>query len=87
MPSFILQLLIISAFGLMVQSAPVNDVTKRSTDIKERNQRKLEKSLYCTAQSLYDARRDLKKAGFTLPSLPQADIDNTNGNNCKNTNI
>ena len=28
MCSFILQLLVISAFGLMAQSAPVNDVTK-----------------------------------------------------------
>lgn len=76
MPSFILQLLIISAFGLMVQSAPVNDVTKRSANMTEK-EINLEKSLYCTAQSLYHARRDLEEAKFTLPSLPQADIDNT----------
>ena len=73
MPSFILQLLIISAFGLMVQSAPVNDVTKRSAD-KIEKEKSLEKSLYCTAESLYHARQDAK---FTLPSLPQVDIDNT----------
>ena len=75
MPSFILQLLIISVFGLMVQSAPVNDVAKRSTD-KEMNQRKLENNLYCAAESLYHAREQLKYTGFTLPSLPQADINN-----------
>ena len=41
MSSFILQLLIISAFGLMAQSAPVNnDVTKTSTvSKKEMNQK------------------------------------------------
>ena len=56
MTSFILhdQLLIISVFVLMAQSrsAPVNDVTKRFTDIKEMNQRKLENNMYCAAQSL-----------------------------------
>ena len=76
MPSFILQLLIISAFGLMVQSAPVNDVTKRSTDMVM-TQRKLENNLYCAAQSLHSARQKLEAAEFTLPSLLQADIDNT----------
>ena len=46
MPSFILQLLMISAFGLMVQSAPVNDVIKRyAVSKKEMNQRKLENNL------------------------------------------
>ena len=53
MPSFILQLLIISAFGLLVQSAPVNDVIKGSAvSKKEMKQRKLENNLYCAAQSL-----------------------------------
>ena len=79
MSLFIIQLFIISAFGLMVQSAPVNDVTKRSTMSKEEiNQRKLEKNLYCASQTLYNNAVKLQnKAGFTLPSLPQADIDNT----------
>ena len=80
MSSFILQLLIISAFGLMVQSAPVNDVTKRSTNTtmstEENKNRTLENNLYCAAQSLYNARGKLQNAGFTLPSLPQDDIDN-----------
>ena len=52
MPSIILQLLIISAFGVMVQSAPVNDVTKRSTN-REMNQRKLENNLYCAAHIMH----------------------------------
>ena len=73
-------MLIISAFGLMVQSAPVNDVTKRSTDTtmsnEEKNNRKLEKNLYCAAQSLYNARGQLQNAGFTLPSIPPVDINN-----------
>ena len=74
MPSFIiLQLLIISAFGLMVQSA---DVTKRSAVSKKEMNQKLENTLYCAAQSLYHAREDLEKAKFILPSLPQADINN-----------
>ena len=76
MSSFILQLLVISAFGLMIQCAPVNDVTKRSTDKKE-NEKKLEKRLYCTAESLYHAQEDLEKVNFNLPSLPQDDIDKT----------
>ena len=67
MPSFILQLLMISVFGLMVQSAPVNDVTKRSAvSKKEMNQRKLENNLYCAAQSLYDAGKDLRDKSYTL---------------------
>ena len=70
MPLFILQLLIISAFGLMIQSAPVNDVIKRSTEKEE----KLEKRLYCAAESLYHAR---EKVNFILPSLPQVVIDKT----------
>ena len=57
----------------MVQCAPVNDVTKRSTDNKEMNQRRLERSLYCAAESLY---HEQLKVNFALPSLPQADIDN-----------
>ena len=73
MSSFIFQLFVISAFGLMVQSAPVNDVTKRSTDNKEMNQRRFERSLYCAAESLYHERL---KVNFALPSLPQTDIDN-----------
>ena len=79
MSTFILQLFIISAFGLMVQSAPVNDVTKRQTvSNEEMNQRKLENTLYCASKTLYDNAVKLQNdTGFTLPSLPQADIDNT----------
>ena len=49
MTSFTLhdQLLIILVFVLMAQSrsAPVNDITKRFTDIKKMNQRKLENNM------------------------------------------
>ena len=82
MSSFTLQLLIISTFGLMAQSAPVNDVTKRSTD-KEIDQRKLEKCLYCTTQSLYHAQEDLEDTNFTLPSLPQFHVDNITETLCQ----
>ena len=76
MSLFILQLFIISAFGLMVQSAPVNDVTKRQTVSEE--ERKLEKNSFCASQSVYNNAVKLQnESGFTLPSLPQADIDNT----------
>ena len=76
MSSFILQLSIILAFGLMVQSAPV-DVTKRSTMSKEeKNKRKLENNLYCASQTLHIEGDVLRDAKFTLPSLPQPDINN-----------
>ena len=59
MSSFFLQLLIISAFGIsriMAQSAPVNDVTKRSTR-QGGEPKEFENDLYVqyAAQSLYDA--------------------------------
>ena len=79
MSSLVLQLSIISTFGLMVQSAPV-DVTKRSIDTnmskKEINQRKLENNIYCASQSLYITLGQLQNAaGFTLPSLSPVDIN------------
>ena len=87
MSSFILQLFIISAFGLMVQSAPVNDVTKRSTDIKmsveEMNQRKLENNLYCAAQSLYIEGGQLRNVMYTLPPFLKIDV---NSNTKRNMN-
>ena len=86
MPSLILQLLIISVFGLMVQSAPVNDVTKRSNSTvskKEMNQRSLENTMYCAAQSLYDAGKDLRDKSYTLPPLPKIDV---NSNTKRNMN-
>ena len=83
MSSFILQLLIISAFGLMVQSAPVNDVAKRSAvSKKEMNQRKLENNLYCAAQSLYDAGKETDES-YTLPPLSKIDV---NSNTKRNMN-
>ena len=91
MSSFVLQLLIISAFGLMVQAAPVNNVSKKSTDTtmsnKEKNNKKLENNLYCVAQSLYNARGQLQNAGFTLPSIPQVDINNNTKIECSITSL
>ena len=70
MSSFILQLLVISTFGLMVQSAPIHDVTKRSADTNL-----LEKSLYCITEVLDE------KLNYILLSLTKDDnvhnIDNT----------
>ena len=81
MSSFILHLLIISAFGLMVQSAPVH-VTKRSTmSNEERNQRELENNLYCTAQSLHITGGQLRKTSYTLPPLPKIDVNNNTKRN------
>ena len=81
MSSFILQLSIISAFGLMVQPAPVH-VTKRSAmSNEERNQRELENNLYCTAQSLHITGGQLRKTSYSLPPLPKIDVNsNTKGN-------
>ena len=74
----------ISVFGLLVQSAPVNDVIKRSTvSKKEMKQRKLENNLYCAAQSLYDAGEDLRDKSYTLPPLPKIDV---NSNTKRNMN-
>ena len=67
MSSFILQLLVISAFGLMVQSAPIHDVTKRSTDMNRKN---LEMRLFCKTEFLY---KELK-VNFTVP-LTEDDND------------
>ena len=65
----------------MVQSAPVNDVTKRSTDTtmsnEEMNQRKLENNLYCAAQSLRIAGGQLRNTTYTHPPfLSPVDINN-----------
>ena len=69
----------------MVQSAPVNDVTKRSTVTSkmEMNQRKLENNMYCAAQSLYDAGEDLRDKKYTVSPLPKIDV---NSNTKRNMN-
>ena len=67
--SFIIQLLIISVVGLMVQSAPVtvtdDHLHKRST---KESKRVLEKSLFCAATSLHF---DDLFSNFTVPAAPQ----------------
>ena len=81
MSSFILQLLIILAFGLMVQSAPINDVTKRSTHDKDMNQIKLlEMSLFCTAEKSIlsnETRKELEDFNLIPPYISQDKINNT----------
>ena len=64
MSSFIIQLLIISVVGLMVQSAPVsvtdNHIHKRHAAANERhNQTKLEKKLLCTAKEVRNTAKRL----------------------------
>ena len=66
----------------MVQSAPVNDVTKRSTDTTMSNEEmKLEKNLYCAAQSLYNEGEELRNTSYTLPPLPKIDVNNNTKRN------
>ena len=69
MSSFIIQLLIISVVGLMVQSAPVtvtdDHLHKRST---KESKRVIEKSLFCAATSLHF---DDLSSNFTVPAAPQ----------------
>ena len=60
MSLFISQLLIISALGLMVQSAPIN-LTKRLT---ANNKAVLKNRLYCAAKALYNARGNSRSVGY-----------------------
>ena len=60
MSLFIPQLLIISVFGLMVQTAPIN-LTKRSTANK---QSVLANRLFCAAKDLNNARGCSKSVGY-----------------------
>ena len=73
MSSFIIiQLLIISVVGLMVQSAPVSvtddHLQKRSTN--ENNQQVPENRLFCAALSLHIKMRDFS-SDLTVPAAPQ----------------
>ena len=72
MSSFIIQLLIISVVGLIVQSAPVSvtddHLQKRSTS--ENNQQVPENSLFCASLSLYIKMRDFSN-DLTVPAAPQ----------------
>ena len=72
MSSFVIQLLIISVVGLMVQSVPVsitdNRLQKQSTN--EINQRVPENSLFCAALSFHIKMRDFS-SDLTVPATPQ----------------
>ena len=74
MSLFIIQVFIISALTLMIQSAPIERSTENIMSKQEKNQRELEKSLYCAAQSLYDAAGQLRTANYTLPPLLKINI-------------
>ena len=74
MSSFILQLSLISVFGLMVQSAPIH-LTKRSTcTIDNTTRTVLEKRLFHAARDLHNANGQL---GNYLSSLSEIVINNT----------
>ena len=73
MSSFIIQLLIISVVGLMVQSAPVS-VT--DDHLHKRSIKESEKSLFCAANSLHFD-NDIKDllSDLTVPAAPQININ------------
>ena len=83
--SNVLQLSIISALGLMVQSAPINTmINKRSTQkicTTDKNVTVvltvLEKRLRCAAEDLHNANGQLRQAKYNLRplDLPKIDID------------
>ena len=81
MSLFIIQLLIISAVGLMVQSAPVSvtnvHLQKRdaaANPIEEDIQRKLENRLYCAADTLHNAVGHLQRSDEKV-TLDPTEID------------
>ena len=71
MSSFIIQLLIISVVGLMVQSAPVSITDDH---LHKRSINEIEKSLFCAATSLHFDIKDLL-SNLTLPAAPQININ------------
>ena len=73
---FILQLSIISVYGLIAQSAPT-DLTKRSTKVCESyNVSVLEGRLYCAAKDLYNANKCLQSKDHKyLSNLPKIEND------------
>ena len=73
MYSIILQLFIVLAFSSILQSAPTGETVIPK---EQKNQRELEKSLYCAAQSLYNAGGQLREANYTLPPLPAINVSN-----------
>ena len=82
---FILQLFAISALGrALAQYSPIKRSTEAIMTTEEKHQRELENTLYCAAQSLYNAGGQLSNANFTLPILSENDISN---NTKENMNI
>jgi len=77
MSLFIIQVFIISALTLMIQSAPIERSTENVMTKEEKNQRELEKSLYCAARSLHNAVGQLRTASYTLPPLPKVNISSS----------
>ena len=73
--SFILQLSLISVFGLMVQPAPIH-LNKRSTCTKD-NVSVLEKRLYCASRDLHDTNGQLKNYLSNLSEFVIVDAETT----------
>ena len=79
MSLFIPQLLIISALGLMVQTAPIS-LTKRST---ETNSSVLQTRLYCAARDLHNARGSFPDADPKNDDSTASTLFNLFSNHCK----
>ena len=77
MYSLILQLLIILAFGSTIQSAPTKAPRDAIVTKEQNNQRELEKTLYCAAQSLYNAGGQLRERNYTPPPLSPLNISSS----------
>ena len=78
MSLFIPQLLIISALGLMVQTAPIS-LTKRSTDTNS----VLQKRLYCAARDLQNARGSFPDAEPKNDNSTASTLFNLFSDRCK----
>ena len=83
MSLFIPQLLIISAFGLIVQTASVN-LIKRST---ANNQTVLENKLYCAAELLYNARGSSSAAEYNTENSTANTLFSLLSDRCKEFTI
>ena len=57
----------------------------RPTEAMEKHQRQLENTLFCAAQSLYNAGGQLSDENFTLPILSGIDISNSTKENMNRT--
>ena len=76
MSSFLIQLLIISVVGLMVQSAPVSrHLQKREPTAENSIEFKLENHIYCASSAIHNVHWELPVATCTVPESQNANID------------